>query len=147
MGRYARVMTTQSLREWFDAVGCAVSTQVSDLFANPFAQIGVILFCGTWFALRLPTDLLTAALSIMAITLTQMVLNRQNQRELDAHRRDVALHAKLDELIIAKRGARDSMAGIENLEEDQIEAIRESKQEQADELEAFQQRRKTSARR
>ena len=30
-----------------------------------------------------------------------MVLNRQNEREAEAHRRDVAMHAKLDELIIA----------------------------------------------
>ena len=60
-----------------------------------------------------------------------MVLNRQNQRELEAHRRDVALHAKLDELIIAKRGARDAMAGIEELEEDEILALRKVQQEQA----------------
>ena len=65
-----------------------------------------ILFCAAWFALGLPTDVLTAILSILAITLTQMVLNRQNEREADAHRRDVAMHAKLDELVIAIEGAR-----------------------------------------
>jgi low affinity Fe/Cu permease len=118
-----------------ERIGCAVSAFVSDLFANPLMQIGVILFCIAWFALRLPTDLLTAALSILAITLTQMVLNRQNQRELDAHRRDVALHAKLDELIIAKRGARDAMAGIEELDEEEIVALRENEEERAAELE------------
>ncbi len=115
-------------------VGCAVSAFVSDLFANPLMQIGVILFCTAWFVFGLRADLLTAALSILAITLTQMVLNRQNQREEDAHRRDVALHAKLDELIIAKRGARDAMAGIEELAEHEIVALRENHEEQAAEL-------------
>ena len=120
---------------------------MSDLFANPLMQIGVILFCVSWFAVGLPTDLLTAALSILAITLTQMVLNRQNQREADAHRRDVALHAKLDELIIAKRGARDAMAGIEELEEAEIIALREHHHEQAEELETAIKQRKRAARR
>ncbi len=124
-------MTKQSQKNRFDEFGSMVSTFVSDLFANPLTQIGVILFCVMWFTLGLPTDLLTAALSILAITLTQMVLNRQNQRELDAHRRDVALHAKLDELIIAKRGARDAMAGIEELEEEEILALREVQQKQS----------------
>ncbi len=128
-----------------EVIGCAVSTFVSDLFANPLMQIGVILFCGIWFLVGLPTDLLTAALSIMAITLTQMVLNRQNQRELDAHRRDIALHAKLDELIIAKRGARDEMAGIEELEEAEIIALREHNAEQAEELDTVLRKRKRAA--
>ncbi len=127
-------MTNQSKQSRIDAIGCRVSAWVSDLFANPLTQIGIILFCIAWFALRLPTDLLTAALSILAITLTQMVLNRQNQREADAHRRDVALHAKLDELIIAKRGARDAMAGIEELDEEEIVALREHEEEQAHDL-------------
>ncbi|WP_395001319.1 hypothetical protein [Sphingomonas sp.] len=43
-------------------------------------QIGVIVFCLAWFALGLKTDLLTAALLILAITLTQMVLNGQTER-------------------------------------------------------------------
>jgi low affinity Fe/Cu permease len=55
-----------------------------------------------------------------------MVLNRQQEREADAHRRDVALHAKLDELLIASRRARDELAGVENLEEEQIEALRDA---------------------
>ena len=135
-------MTEMNLYRRFEEIGCKVSTFVSDLFANPVMQIGVIRFCGAWFAIGLPTDLLTAALSILAITLTQMVLNRQDQREVDAHRRDVALHAKLDELIIAKRGARDAMAGIEELEEDQILALREHHEDQVEQLERAANRRR-----
>ena len=101
-------------------IGNRLSEWVSNVAAHPFVQIGFVLFCVAWFALGLPTDLLTAALSILAITLTQMVLNRQNDREVEAHRRDVAMHAKLDELLIAKRGARNEMAGIEDLPEEKI---------------------------
>jgi low affinity Fe/Cu permease len=88
-------------------------------------QVFVILFCVGWFLIGYQADLLTAALSILAITLTQMVLNRQNDREAEDRRRDIAMHAKLDELVIAMKGARDEMAGIEDLEEAEIEALKE----------------------
>ena len=76
-----------------EVVGCWLSEKVADASAHPFAQIGPVLLCALWFALAWRVDWLTAGLSILAITLTQMVLNRQNRREKDAHRRDVALHA------------------------------------------------------
>jgi low affinity Fe/Cu permease len=128
-----------------ELIGCRVSEWVSDLFANPFTQIAVIAFCVIWFSVGLPTDLLTAALSILAITLTQMVLNRQIQREANDHRRDVALHAKLDELIIAKRGARDEMAGIEELDEETIVDLREAHQGQVEDLDEALEGRKKKA--
>ncbi|MEO7826814.1 MAG: low affinity iron permease family protein [Allosphingosinicella sp.] len=108
----------------FESIGCWLSEKVADISAHPFAQVGLILLCGAWFLIPWPVDWLTAALSILAITMTQMVLNRQNQREKDAHRRDVALHAKLDELLIASRRARDELAGIEELEEEEIRALK-----------------------
>jgi low affinity Fe/Cu permease len=110
-----------------EAAGCWFSEKVADVSAHPFAQIGLVLLCAAWFFMRWRVDWLTAALSILAITLTQMVLNRQNRREKDAHRRDVALHAKLDELLIASRRARDEIAGIEELEEEEIEQLRGSR--------------------
>ena len=106
-------------------LGCHISAWVSDVFAHPFVQLAFIIICVGWFALGLETNLLTAALSIMAITLTQMVLNRQNEREAEAHRRDVAMHAKLDELIISVRHAHNDMAGIEDLPEDVIVELKE----------------------
>jgi low affinity Fe/Cu permease len=107
-----------------ESIGNRISEWVSDTAARPMVQLGFIIFCISWFALGLSTNLLTAALSIIAITLTQMVLNRQNDREMDAHRRDVAMHAKLDELLIAKRGARNELAGIEELEEEEIAQLK-----------------------
>jgi len=53
------------------------------------------------------------------------VLNRQNEREAEAHRRDVAMHAKLDELIVAVTHAHNDMAGIEELPEDVIVELKE----------------------
>jgi low affinity Fe/Cu permease len=110
-----------------EALGCWLSEKVADVSAHPFAQVGLVLLCALWFVVPWPVDWLTAALSILAITLTQMVLNRQNEREKDAHRRDVALHAKLDELLIASRRARDEIAGIEELEEEEIERLKKSR--------------------
>jgi low affinity Fe/Cu permease len=106
-------------------VGDRISDLTSRLFAHPAMQVAVLIFCVAWFMLGLHADLLTAALSVLAITLTQMVLNGQYDREADDHRRDVAMHAKLDELLIAMKGARDEMAGIEELDEQDIEQLKE----------------------
>lgn len=106
-------------------IGCYVSAKVADFSAHPLVQLGLIVFCVAWFALELPVEILTAGLSILAITLTQMVLNKQNEREAEAHRRDVALHAKIDELVRASERARDEMAGIEELEEEEIARLKD----------------------
>jgi low affinity Fe/Cu permease len=108
-------------------IGCRLSELIAEIAANPFAQLGFILVCVAWFALGLRVDILTAGLSILAITLTQMVLNRQEAREREAHRRDIALHAKLDELVHASRRARDELAGIEELEEEEIERLKSAR--------------------
>lgn len=103
-----------------DRAGVAVSDFVSDVAAHPFAQLTTLLFCIGWFALGLPTEVLAACLAILSILLTQMVLNKQNERETHADRRDVAMHAKLDELLIASGHANNELAGVETLDEDEI---------------------------
>ena len=110
-----------------------VSSWVADLFSTPGAQIAVIVVCAAWFLIGWNPNILTAVLSILAITLTQMVLNQQKAREQDAHRRDVAMHAKLDELLIASKAARNEMAGIEDLEEEEIEVLKEEAKQAIDE--------------
>jgi low affinity Fe/Cu permease len=104
--------------------GHAVSSRVADVAAHPLCQVGVIAFCLLWWSSGLPTDILTATLSIVAITLTQMVLNRQRLREEDDRRRDVAMHAKLDELLRAEKYARKELAGIEELEAEEIAELK-----------------------
>jgi low affinity Fe/Cu permease len=111
-------------RSRLEALGCWLSEKVADVAAHPYAQVGLVVACALWPLLAWRVDVLTAALSILAITLTQMVLNRQHEREKEAHRRDVALHAKLDELLIASKRARDELAGIEELEEEEIEELK-----------------------
>jgi low affinity Fe/Cu permease len=121
-------------RSWLVQAGDRLSEAVARLFAHPIMHIVVIIFCCLWFAVGLPTDLLTAALSILAITLAQMVLNGQYDREAEARRRDMAMHAKLDELIHATKRARDEMAGIEeDLDEEEIRELREEAKELVDE--------------
>jgi low affinity Fe/Cu permease len=112
--------------------GDRFSAGTSRLFAHPYMQFGVMLFCACWFLLQLDDNLLTAALSVVAITLTQMVLNGQFAREAEAYRRDIAMHAKLDELIMATKRARDEMAGIEELEEEQIRELTEQAKQEID---------------
>ncbi|HEX8365706.1 MAG TPA: low affinity iron permease family protein [Allosphingosinicella sp.] len=107
-----------------ERIGCWLSETVADVSAHPFAQLGLFLVCALWYLAGFGLGVLTAILSILAITLSQMVLNRQAVREKEAHRRDVALHAKLDELVLATREARDEVAGIEELEEQEIEELR-----------------------
>ena len=126
-------MSEQMARGKLHELGVRISSSVSDFSAHPYVQAGLILFCLAWFVSGWPVDILTAALSILAISLTQMVLNRQNEREREAHRRDVAMHAKLDELVIASRHARDEMAGIEELDEEDIVDLKERAEEARDE--------------
>ena len=106
------------------AVGHIISKRVADAAAQPLSQAGVIAFCVVWWSSGLPTAELTATLSIMAITLSQMVLNRQKLREEDARRRDIAMHAKLDELLRVEKYARKELAGIEELETEEIAALK-----------------------
>lgn len=116
-------MRQKNLLEIISAVGESVSGWVADAAAHPLSQVAVIAFCLMWWASGLPTDILTATLSILAITLTQMVLNRQKAREEDARCRDIAMHAKLDELVRAEKFARKELAGIEALEEAELAAL------------------------
>jgi low affinity Fe/Cu permease len=114
---------------WAYRLGCIVSDKVSDVFAHPYAQVAFLVLCIAWFIIGWNVNVLTAALSIMAITLTQMVLNSQNEREIDDHRRDVAMHAKLDELIAASRGAKNEFVAIEEREETEIVQLKDEVKE------------------
>ena len=117
-------MTHHHSQSRSDAVGHLLSSWVANAAAQPLTQAALILFCIAWWSVGLPTDVLTAGLSILAITLTQMVLNSQRVREDDDRRRDVAMHAKLDELLRAETDARKELAGIEELEAEEINALK-----------------------
>lgn len=117
-------MSRQQLNRIIAQFGHGISVRVANAAAQPLTQAVVIVLCVAWWAVGLPTDILTASLSILAITLTQMVLNSQRAKDADDHRRDVAMHAKLDELLRAERFARKELAGIEELETEEIAALK-----------------------
>lgn len=117
-------MPQSRFAEAVSTAGRRTSAWVANAAAQPFSQAGIILFCIAWWSLGLPTDVLTASLSILAITLTQMVLNSQRAREEDDRRRNIAMHAKLDELLRAETSASQELAGIEELETEEIAALK-----------------------
>lgn len=100
-------------------LGCRISDIGANLAGHPAALILVIIVCALFFRFggNDATALLTLILSVLAITLTQMVLNQQKRHE-------IALHLKIDELIHAIRGARDEVMGIEHKSEAELEALR-----------------------
>ena len=113
-------------------LGCKIAGRGADLFGHPAAIILVAIFCGLWFYLggSASENALTLALSVLSITLTQMVLNGQRRSEQ-------AMHLKMDELVYALEGARNSVAGIEARSADELDALRRS----GDEAEAILERR------
>jgi low affinity Fe/Cu permease len=94
-----------------------LSNKVADAAGHPAAQLAVLILCVLWWAEGGSETVLASTVSIGGFILTQMVLNQQRRREL-------ALQLKIDELILAKKGARDEVAGIERKSEDEIEEIR-----------------------
>ena len=94
-----------------------LSTVVADTAAHPAAQILVLACCVLWLTSGGGTATLASVASIGSLVLTQMVLNQQRRRE-------IALHLKIDELILSKTGARDEVAGIERKTEEEMEEIR-----------------------
>ncbi len=59
------------------------------------------------------TDVVTYALSVLAIVITGVVL-------IQGYRDTTALHAKLDEVIIALREARNDLVGLEHRDPEEI---------------------------
>ncbi|MEO5867980.1 MAG: low affinity iron permease family protein [Sphingomonas sp.] len=99
--------------------GGRISDAVANLAGHPLSMATVILFCAGWleFGGAASENALTLFLSVAAISLTQMVLNQQKRNE-------AALHLKIDELILAKNGARNELAGIEGATEEELENLR-----------------------
>ena len=118
--------------------GCKLSARGSGLAGHPMAILIVALTCAAWFIIggTAAENTLTLILSVLAITLTQMVLNQQRLSER-------ALHMKIDELVYAMKGARDEIAGIEGKTEEELEALRRTGDVAEDILKARQGERTT----
>lgn len=105
-------------------LGHRIAHTIATVAASSATQLAFLLLYVLWFTRHWDLNWLMTILAIISLTLTQMVLKRQLAIESENRRRDIALHAKLDELIVAQGGARDELAGIEELEEEEIEQLR-----------------------
>jgi len=107
------------LRQRLYEAGGRISELGANFAGHPAAILGMALFCLAWFLVagEKGENALTLVLSVLAITLTQMVLNQQRKSER-------ALHLKIDELLYAQSEARDEVAEIEGLTELEIESLR-----------------------
>lgn len=85
---------------------CSLARRIASLFAHPWAIILFPVLCLVWFFAGGGELGLTLFLSILAISVTQLVLLSQD-------RDTKAIHAKLDALIQGVPGADDNVAGIE----------------------------------
>lgn len=88
----------------------------ADAFAHPVAIAAVIIACLVWGLSKWQNANLTLALSIAALTFSQLIL-------LDAARTDAAVQAKLDRLLIAC-GAGPALVRAEDRPADEIERMR-----------------------
>lgn len=95
-----------------------IAERISTFAGRPAAQIGFLTFCVAWWALGGDMLTLTTVLSVIAITLSQMVLQAQTH---DA----AAIRAQMAELVKAAPGARDELADADKLTTAEIEEMRE----------------------
>lgn len=82
---------------------------VADFLSKPpgfYITLAAMVVCTALVPLGL-TDVVTYALSVMAIVITGVVL-------IQGYRDTAALHAKLDELIVALRETRNDVVGLEH---------------------------------
>lgn len=87
------------MRERFESFACACASW----FATPVAIILVPAACVAWLWTGFAVDTLTLALSILAISMTQLVLVGQGRGE-------ALMQAKLNELVHAVPEADNSIA-------------------------------------
>lgn len=99
--------------------GCRVADRGSNLAGHPTAILLVAASMVLWVIAgdHESESGIALVLALLAILLTQMVLNQQRRSE-------AALHLKIDELIHASSDARDDIAGVERREVEELEEIR-----------------------
>jgi len=100
--------------------------KLSDFLSRPpgfYFVLGAMVLCTTLVPFGL-TDVVTYALSVVAIVITGVVL-------IQGFRDTAAIHAKLDEIIVSLKAARNEVVGLEHGEPSEIEAERQFIEEQA----------------
>ncbi len=103
---------------------CSVSSAVAHGFGHPYGFVIFPFVCAAAIALALPMNAQTYILSVVAISASQAILVVALQDRAEDVRRDKALHAKINELILAMNGARDELAGVEERTAEEIDQLR-----------------------
>ena len=85
------------------------------------------------------TDVVTYALSVLAIVITGVVL-------IQGYRDTAAIHAKLDEIVIALRETRNDVVGLEHADPKEIKEVVETLEQEAEELADADERLTTQSR-
>ena len=97
---------------------CAASERVAAILGHPVAQVAFLALCVLWWAFAGSMLLATTLLSIVSITITQLILNSQR-------REAAALKLQMAELIRAVPDARDELADADRMTAAEIEAARQ----------------------
>jgi low affinity Fe/Cu permease len=101
----------------------------ADFLSRPpgfYTVLGLMAVCILLIPLGL-TDLVTFALSVAAIVITGVVL-------IQGYRDTAAIHAKLDEIVIALRETRNDVVGLEHSDPKVVQAAVEKLEEEAETL-------------
>lgn len=100
--------------------------RIADFLSRPpgfYAVMAAMVACTLLLPLGM-TDIITYALSVLAIVITGVVL-------IQGYRDTAAIHAKLDELIVALREARNDVVGLEHADPKEIKAAVEQREREA----------------
>ena len=102
---------------------------VADFLSRPpgfYVVLVAMVVCTALVPLGL-TDIVTYALSVLAIVITGVVL-------IQGYRDTAAIHAKLDEIVIALRETRNDVIGLEHADPSEIKQVVETMEREAEEL-------------
>ena len=115
---------------------------VADFLSRPpgfYIVLVAMVVCTALVPLGL-TDVVTYALSVLAIVITGVVL-------IQGYRDTAAIHAKLDEIVIALRETRNDMVGLEHADPKEIKEVVKTLEREAEELAQAGERLATQPRR
>ena len=103
--------------------------QMADFISRPPGFYFLMVAMGACTA-ALPlgmTDIVTYGLSVLAIVISGVVL-------IQGYRDTAAIHAKLDEIVVALRETRNDVVGLEHSDPKEIKAVLERLEGEANEL-------------
>jgi low affinity Fe/Cu permease len=101
--------------------------KLADFLSRPpgfFVVLGAMAVCVALVPAGF-TDVVTFALSVAAVVITSVVL-------IQGYRDTCAVHAKLDEIVVALRETRNDVVGLEHAEPHEIRAVVERLEREAE---------------